>query len=622
MSERPDLLNSIFAQAALGIGMTDLKGRWLCVNPALCRMLGYTEAELLQRSGRQDTHPDDLPETEAGLARIAAGEVATFTQEKRYLHKNGSPVWVSISVSPHRDAAGTIDGLIGVMESIAERRRLDEASRRLAAIVESSDDAIIGKDLNGIITAWNRGAQEIFGYTAEETTGRSIMMLIPAERQDEETEILGRIRKGDKVVHFETQRLRKDGTLIDVSLTVSPVHDASGRVIGASKIARDISERKRSETLLIESDRRKDEFIATLAHELRNPLAPIRNALQVMWFAQDRKVMEEAHSMVERQLAQMVRLVDDLLDVNRITRGTLELRRESVELASIVQSAVETSRPLIEAGRHLLTVDLPITPVRISADPMRLTQVLLNLLNNASKYTPRGGRIWLTAKVEGTEVVISCRDNGIGIPPDMLERVFTMFAQIDNALDRAQGGLGVGLSLVKSLVELHGGRVTARSAGPGKGSEFELRLPMLASEVRPAAPAAATARPVPNAGMQRRILVVDDNQDSADSSAMVMELMGHATATAYSGEQALEVGESFQPDVMLLDIGLPGMSGYDVARRVRAEDWGRDVVLIAVTGWGQEDDRRKSAESGFNHHLVKPIDTVELVGLLDKIKAA
>jgi PAS domain S-box-containing protein len=633
MTESRALHEAIFQHAALGLAMADSEGRWLAVNPAMCCMLGYTEAELLTRSGRADTHPDDLPETIEKVSALTAGAIPSFTMEKRYFRKDGSVLWVNLTISPHRDAGGRIDGMVLVMENIAERRLLDEAARRLAAIVESSDDAIIGKDLNGTITAWNRGAQEIFGYTAAEITGQSIMRLIPPERQAEEAEILARVRKGEKVVHFETVRRAKNGALLDVSLTVSPVLGADGRIIGASKIARDITERKRTDAALKDADRRKDEFLATLAHELRNPLAPIRNALQVMWFAGDRKVMEEAHSMVERQLAQMVRLVDDLLDVNRISRGTLQLRREPVELAGIVQNAVETARPLIEAGRHQLTVDLPLEPVRLSADSLRLTQVLLNLLNNASKYTPRGGHIWLTARIvdanahanersqAGGEVVITLRDDGIGIPTDMLERVFTMFAQIDNALDRAQGGLGVGLSLVKQLVELHGGSVTARSAGPGQGSEFELRLPLLGNDAPAAAgPAAAPAATSPAA--PRRILVIDDNQDSADSSALVLELMGHETTAAYSGEQGLEVAARFHPEVMLLDIGLPGISGYEVAKRVRDADWGREVILIAVTGWGQEDDRRKSAEAGFNHHLVKPIDTVELVALLDKLRPA
>jgi len=418
---------------------------------------------------------------------------------------------------------------------------------------------------------------------------------------------------------------RKDGTLVDVSLTVSPVLDAAGRIVGASKIARDISGRRRAELALKEADRRKDEFIAVLAHELRNPLAPIRNALQVMWFAADRKVLEEAHSMVERQLAQIVRLVDDLLDVSRISRGTLELRRESVELAAIVETAVQTSRPLIEAGRHTLAVDLPQEPVRLTADAMRLNQVLLNLLNNAAKYTPRGGRIELKARVEdgahGNEVVITCSDNGIGIPPEMLDRVFTMFAQIDNAVDRSQGGLGVGLSLVRQLVGLHGGSVRAFSNGPGKGSRFEVRLPLREVDASAAAPAPAVpATPAaPPHSPSRRILVIDDNQDSADSSAMVLELMGHTTERAYSGTEGLEVAGRFRPDVVLLDIGLPGMSGYEVATHLREAPWGKDAILIAVTGWGQEDDRRRSREAGFNHHLVKPIDIVELVALLDKL---
>ena len=372
---------------------------------------------------------------------------------------------------------------------------------------------------------------------------------------------------------------------------------------------------------LREGDRRKDEFLATLAHELRNPLAPIRNSLQIMRLAgADRSTMDDSRAMIERQVQQMVRLVDDLLDISRISRGKMELRRERVELATAIAGAVETSRPLIERMGHTLTVTLPTQPVHLHADLTRLAQVFLNLLNNAAKYSQPGGRIALTAELAsgGCEppdtVIVRVSDTGIGIPADMLPRIFEIFTQVDRSLERSQGGLGIGLTLVKRLTELHGGDIVARSDGPGAGSEFTVRLPILpesADEPEGAAPAAETpALPA------RRILVVDDNRDSADSLTMILEILGNEVHTAYDGVEAVEAATAFRPDLVFLDIGLPRLNGYDAARRIRQLPGGKNVVLVALTGWGQEDDRRRSREAGFDHHLVKPVDPEELARLL------
>ena len=366
---------------------------------------------------------------------------------------------------------------------------------------------------------------------------------------------------------------------------------------------------------LREGDRRKDEFLATLAHELRNPLAPIRNSLQVMRLAgTDRSTMDDSRAMIERQVQQMVRLVDDLLDISRISRGKMELRRERVELAAAVAGAVETSRPLIDRMGHTLTVTLPARPVHLHADLTRLAQVFLNLLNNAAKYSEPGGRIALTAECEGETVVVRVIDTGIGIPADMLPRIFEIFTQVDRSLERSQGGLGIGLTLVKRLTELHGGEIIARSDGPGRGSEFTVRLPILPEsdiESQAALPPAETP-----ASPARRILVVDDNRDSADSLTMILEILGNEVRTAYDGVEAVEAAEAFRPNLAFLDIGLPRLNGYDAARRIRLLPDGKNVVLVALTGWGQEDDRRRSREAGFDHHLVKPVDPQELERLL------
>jgi signal transduction histidine kinase len=372
------------------------------------------------------------------------------------------------------------------------------------------------------------------------------------------------------------------------------------------------AELARQAEALREADRRKDEFLAMLAHELRNPLAPIRNGLQVLRLAgEDRALAERTWGLMGRQVDHLSRLVDDLLDVSRITRGKVELRPAPVDLRAVLAAAVETARPLIDAKHHRLTVTQPGRPVRVSADPVRLAQVVGNLLNNAAKYSEEGATITLSLDAEGDRAVVRVRDTGVGIPPEMLPRVFDLFTQIDRTLDRSQGGLGIGLTLVKSLVELHGGTVEAASGGAGTGSEFTVRLPLLPG----ADAAAADAAPEPPAP-RRRVLVVDDNHDAGDSLGDLLVLSGHEVRVARNGTQAVEVAREFRPDVALLDIGLPGMSGYELAGRLRAEPFGPALLLVALTGYGQDEDRRRTREAGFDHHLTKPADLGQLAGLL------
>ncbi len=373
-------------------------------------------------------------------------------------------------------------------------------------------------------------------------------------------------------------------------------------------------ERRRAEEALREADKRKDEFLATLAHELRNPLAPMRNALQVMQLAStDVKAVGQAREMIERQMRHMVRLVDDLLDVSRITGGKLELRNQRVDLASVVRTAVETSRPLIAAAGHELSVSLPPNPIYLDGDPVRLAQIFSNLLNNAAKYTERGGKIWLSAEREGSDAVVTVRDTGLGIPKEMLGKVFDLFTQVDRTLEKAQGGLGIGLTLVRRLTEMHGGSVGVKSEGYGHGSEFVVRLPVVL--LTPTHEEAATIENE-SPKSRRRILVVDDNRDSAISLGMMLQLMGNEVRTAHDGLEAVQAAEVFQPNVMLLDIGLPKLNGYEAARRIREHPWGEEIVLIAVTGWGQEEDKRRSKEAGFNFHMVKPVEPTDLEKLL------
>jgi signal transduction histidine kinase/CheY-like chemotaxis protein len=390
---------------------------------------------------------------------------------------------------------------------------------------------------------------------------------------------------------------------------------------GVANVFRDITETRQAESVLRQqdaelqkADRRKDEFLATLAHELRNPLAPLRHGLQIMKLARgNAEIVEQARGMMERQVAYMVALVDDLLDLSRISRGEISMNRERIDLATAVSSALDTCEPGIRAAHQELDVSIPPEPIWVRGDPVRLAQVLNNLLNNASKYTNAGGRISMTVEVHGSEARIGVADTGIGIPAHMLSRVFDMFTQASGSTERGQKGLGIGLTVVKRLVEMHGGTVEARSEGADMGSEFIVRLPMASPSPGPALPE-ATSRAAPP--VRRRILVVDDNPDAALGLATMLRLMGNEAEIAHGGQEALDIGAVFRPDVVLMDIGMPGMSGYGAARVMRGTLWGRGARLVAVTGWGLEEDRSASAQAGFDEHLVKPVESEAIARLL------
>jgi PAS domain S-box-containing protein len=390
-----------------------------------------------------------------------------------------------------------------------------------------------------------------------------------------------------------------------------PIRDAQGKINRWFGTCTDVTEQREMEQELKEANRRKDEFLATLAHELRNPLAPISSGLTLMKLSSpDSTAASKARDIMDRQLAHMVRLIDDLLDVSRISRGKLELRRERVSVQMIVDSAVEVSKPLIEDDEHALTVSLPPQPLHIDADPVRIAQVISNLLNNAAKYTPQGGSIGLFAQQEGSAVVIRVKDSGIGITPEALPRVFEMFTQVNRTVERAKGGLGIGLSVAKQLVELHGGILTAQSDGAGLGSTFTVWLP-LAESIRKTQAMPSESSRLP-ALESKRILVVDDNEDAAETLVMLLELNGHKMRTAHNGPDALRIARDFKPDLVFLDIGLPGMNGYEVAERVRAEPDLSHTVLVALTGWGSEEDKRRSTKAGFDFHLTKPVMAASL----------
>jgi signal transduction histidine kinase/DNA-binding response OmpR family regulator len=422
-----------------------------------------------------------------------------------------------------------------------------------------------------------------------------------------------RAARGEFVPQVRLEHVFDDGTVLNTLASAMPLYDAAGNPRGAVGVVIDMTAHLRNEAALREADRRKDEYLAILAHELRNPLAPIRNSLHLLRRATGTDaVAGRAAEVMDRQVNVMVRLVDDLLDVSRITRGTISLRREPVEVASIARRAIEANRAMIEAAGHRLVVRVPAEPLVVDADPVRLDQVIANLLNNAAKYTDAGGEIRLVVDRAGDTVSISVRDTGVGIDPVKLAGVFDLFMQVEPHGRRAQGGLGIGLTLVKRLTEMHGGTVEAHSEGPGRGSEFIVRLPLLSGPRPATAPAPAAAG---EAEGERRVLVVDDNRDAAESLALLLQMLGATTRVENSGEAALRALSEFRPTLAIVDIGMPGMDGHEVARRVRARPEFEDLTLVALTGWGQAEDRRLSMAAGFDRHLTKPASLDDLTGL-------
>ena len=524
-------------------------------------------------------------------------------------------VGVMAMFARHELSPRVLDGMAAVADQIAlgiERKRAEQEVSRLLALEQERTERL-------------RQVASASLTINSATTPASVVDVIRAEAR----RIIGTTHSE---VSFELEEPICDGTLR------APLVGRGGRLLGHidvsgksnggftrddDAILRQLAhmtavayDNARLYEELRENDRRKDEFLAMLAHELRNPLAPIRNSVHVMRLAgNDLATIEESRAMIERQLPQMVRLVDDLLDLSRVGRGLIELRTERVELQTVLRSAIETSRPLMEQAGHELSIEMPPDTAWLIADPTRLAQVFSNLLNNAAKYTEPGGHVWLSARRDGDWLTVSVRDDGAGIPWDMLPRIFDIFTQVDHTMDRAQGGLGIGLTLVKRLVEMHGGCIEAQSGGPGQGSEFVVRLP---GAVTPeATEPVATNNVHAVCRTSRRILVVDDNEDAAESLAMMLDILGHQVQIAHDGLEAVQQVSSFNPEVVLMDIGLPLLNGFEAARRIRDLPATRDLVIVALTGWGQEDDRRRSQEAGFDHHLVKPVDPVALQKLLD-----
>jgi PAS domain S-box-containing protein len=500
-----------------------------------------------------------------------------------------------------------------------EPQQSDELFRLLVEGVR--DYAIFMLDPQGRVASWNRGAELIKGYLPDEILGLHFSVFYPAEaiaRGWPEHEL--QMARSEGRFEDEGWRVRKDGSLFWCNVIITALYDRDDRLRGFAKVTRDLTERRRVEALE-EADARRNEFLAMLSHELRNPLAPIRNALAVMRLCGvSEPSLDWARTVVERQVSHLTRLVDDLLDVSRIAIGKITLQRKPLEIAQVVAGAVEASRPLIDSRAHTLTVLVPPEPLPIEGDLTRLSQVLMNLLNNAAQYTPPGGEIRLSVEREGEAVAIRIRDTGIGITAGLLPEVFELFTQGERPLDRSEGGLGIGLTLAQRLVKLHGGSVEAMSEGLGRGSEFVVRLPLLVVPVQsfsagPRSPERGPASP-------RRILVVDDNRDAAESLEILLQLWGHQARSAQDGPEALSMAAELRPEIVLLDIGLPGMDGYEVARRMRALPACKDALLVAVTGYGQNRDRLQSQQAGFDHHLVKPVLPEVLQELIASVPAA
>jgi PAS domain S-box-containing protein len=592
--------------------VTDANGVVRFLNPVAVNLTGW-EAEEAAGKPLDEVFHIINEETREPVASpvdkvLRERTIVTLANRTVLVGKGGREVPIEDSAAPIRTASDQVDGVVLVFRDVSAARRAMEDRNYLASIVESSDDAIIGQTLDGRIASWNRGAERLYGYAAEDILGHRLTELVPPELPNEIPTIIDRLARGETIEHFETQRLRKDGRRVDVSLTISPVRNADGKVIGASKIARDITARK-------EEERRKDEFLALLAHELRNPLAPIRNALQIVRLAtEDRRAVGESVTMMERQLEHLVRLVDDLLDVSRISQGKLHLRKEPARLDDVVRHALHICGALAGQTAHEFAVSVPDEPINIIADKTRVAQAICNLLSNAVKYSEPGSRVQLTVRQENDEAVISVKDSGVGIPPEMLPRVFDLFWQADQTLEKSQGGLGVGLAIVKQMIEMHGGTVEAHSEGAGKGSEFIIRLPVApapADDRRDRTPE-FHARP----GERCRVLVADDNDDSVRALARIIKLKGHEVRTAHDGQEAVEAADLFHPNLVLLDLGMPRLNGYDAARRIREQPWGKKAVLVAVTGWDQEDDRERSKKAGLDFHIVKPLEPAVLDRLL------
>ena len=601
------------------IFMLDTHGVVATWNIGACAIHGYAAAEIIGSHFSRFYPPEavhaELPERELRVATLEG----KFEDEGWRVRKDGTRFWANVVVTAMRDPGGTLLGFSKITRDLTERRQYEQqliaSEERFRLLVEGvTEYSLLMLDRNGIVSSWNTGAERIHGYAAGEIIGKHFSRLYSPEDviDNKPWHDLMTARDSGRIME-ESWRSRRDGTLFWAGNVITAMYDDENRLYGFAKITQDLTQRRQAETLA-ETAQRMHEFIAMLGHELRNPIAPIRNAVSLMGRKglQD-PTLEAMRQMIDRQSMLLTRLLDDLLDVNRVARGKMNIEKQPVDLCDVLMRAIETSRPQIDAQHHRLEHDVPATPLPITGDAVRLMQAFVNLLNNAAKYTPAGGIIRVQVIVRDHEVEVHVHDTGKGLEKHQLERVFDLFVQLEpNAHDQA-GGLGVGLALVRRIVELHAGSVQAFSPGRDKGSDFVVRLPLSASGSLPVAPAPA---PAFDTNTRLRVLVADDNRDAANSLQLLVETMGHSVHVVYDGRAALAAAQGFDPELVLLDIGMPHVSGYDVARALRQQDGVRRPLLVAITGWGQEVDRRQALDAGFDHHVAKPISEEMLRAVL------
>lgn len=604
-----------------GIFMLDADGFIVSWNTGAQKLKGYTREEIVGRHFSTFYTPEAVasgwPQEELRLAR----QRGRFEDEGWRVRKDGTRFWANVVITALFAPDGALTGFAKITRDLTERRRHEEELRaseeRFRLLVNGVRDyAIFMLDPDGIIRSWNAGAQAINGYTAEEVLGRHFSIFYThADREAGKPAAELAAARNHGRVEDEGCRVRKDGSLYWVNAVVTAVHDGAGRLVGFAKVTRDMSDRRRLEELE-RSSRRMNEFLAMLAHELRNPLAPIRNAVTIMQLEPlASPALRNSRDVIDRQLTHITRLVDDLLDVGRLTTGKIHLRKEPLRLDDVVERAVEAIRPVLAARRHTLAMELPAQPVFVHGDVTRLVQVLQNLLGNAAKYTPDGGSLRLRMEQQGGLAAVAISDNGRGLAPENLERIFDLFMQTDiGPSSPADGGLGIGLTLARTLAQMHGGTIDAASPGLGQGSTFTLRLPAIAAEAAAEEHAADALEPG-----ALRVLVVDDNRDSADSASDVLRLLGNRVECAYDGASGIALAPRLKPDIVLLDLAMPGVDGFETRTRL-LEAGARDAFYVAMTGYGNEDDKRRTRAAGFDAHLTKPVELDALMALLRQVR--
>lgn len=613
-----DLFRMLVEHSQDAVGVIQPDGRIGYISPSISGILGYTPEEFISLDASEAIHPADRAAAAARFSKLIAQPGSSQTAVTRMRHKDGTWRWIE-TVSTNKLNIPNIGAIIANSRDITDRRQatdaMREAEEKFRFIVESATEfAIFTTDLDGRVNSWNSGASRLLGYDEAEIIGQDchIFFTRADNAADEpEKEMHDALLTGSG--NDEKWHVRKDGSRFWGSGLMMPLRDDTGNVRGYLKIFRDMTREKRAEDAIKDADRRKDEFLAILAHELRNPLAAISNASLLIQMPGEERNLEWGQEVIQRQAKHLGRLLDDLLDVSRITQGKIRLQKERVDLSAIIGRAVETARPLMELKKHRLTLSISPGGLVVFGDPTRIEQVLVNLLTNAIKYTDDGGSISITAESHDEAVVI-VEDNGMGILAEMLPRIFELFAQVDRSIDRSQGGLGIGLTLARSLVEMHGGKLWAESEGLGKGSRFWMSLPLAGEQDTPQSRPQREPQRESKKGF--RVLVVDDNQDTATGLARLLAASGYEVLTTYDGYSAVALARQEGPSAILLDIGLPGIDGYEVARQLRKDGSCKASLIIAVSGYGQEEDRRRSREAGFDHHFVKPLDYKSLSVLL------